>query len=130
MAEVHATPRVELPSWQRAEAEAIQPMTNTFNNGHNEDRSPMEQAAAEDVLESNVKPSTSRILLRPTSTPSAQPGNGPWICEKDGTKFAYHRHLVRHKMSIPGHDEYAGPAVCVCRAKFRREESMIRHFRK
>ena len=130
MAEVHATPRVELPSWQRAQAEAIQSKTKTFNNGHNEDRSPMKQASAEVVLESIVEPSASRILPRPTSTPSAQPGNGLWICEKDGTKFACHRHLVRHKMLIPGHDEYAGPAVCVCGAKFRREDGRIRHFRK
>lgn len=134
-----------------AEAEAVQQTTSTYNNGRSGNYLPVAHPLVEAIQVPVAGPDTSLPEALPAPFVEAQVkagnessrrrverfqmkrnklhGEGPHICGMDGKVFRHRGDLVRHRKTKPGHTEYQGPIICVCRQEFSRRDGLFTHLK-
>ena len=144
--ETSASQGLQPASWRPAEARPIQGNTNEYNNGHIGNHLPIEHPFAESIPVSIAGPDASAWPADAQAAHSNEEmprrggketrarrsklhGEGPHICKLDGKVFRHHGDLVRHRKTTPGHAEYQGPVICVCRQEFSRRDGLYTHLK-
>ena len=149
---ISTPPRVQTSPWRlAAEAEAVQQTTNIYNNGRSGNHLPVAHPFVEAIQVPVAGPDTSlsetlsapfvEVQVREDNESSSRSGEktrtkrgklhgeGPHICKVDGKVFRHRGDLVRHRKTKPGHAEYQGPVICVCRQEFSRRDGMYTHLK-
>ena len=134
-----------------AEAQTMQKATYIYNNGRNGNHLSIAHPIAEAIQVPVAGPDTSlsealsapfvEVQAREDNGCSSRDGEktrthrgklhgeGPHICKVDGKVFRHRGDLIRHRKTKPGHAEYQGPVICVCRQEFSRRDGLHTHLK-